>query len=154
MRAPPTTTPSTMNFDDFTGLPTQGARPWTKESLAYFMENLITSGQKVSPFTSKIGARWKTSYQTEHDICNIYSKWKLSRVFWDKGHLPAMSVDAVRSATTQTLKIGLIVVTCSDYSTWRRWLSKRRRMWQQNNVLIQPQPSLLSQRCGLRLWWQ
>jgi len=102
-RGSPTTTPSALNLDDFTGLPPQGARLWTKESLVWFVDNLVTSGQKVCPFTSEIVAKGKNSYKDESSIRKLHRKWKKTGVFRNAGRHPAMPVDEVRSATNNTL---------------------------------------------------
>jgi hypothetical protein len=61
---------------DFTGLPPQGATMWTKETLAWFVDNLFTSNQKTWLFMITIIAKGKNSHKDHNSIFKMYRKWK------------------------------------------------------------------------------
>ena len=98
----PTTT--AMLIHDFTGLPPQGARVWTKESIAWLVDNFITSGQPCRPFLLKIIGKGKTRYKDVLSIYKMYRKWKKTGAFRLVGGQATLSIDQLQIGTKQVLK--------------------------------------------------
>jgi hypothetical protein len=106
----PSPVPSTaLLITDFTGLPPQGANVWTKETLAWFVDNLFTSDQKARPFLLKIIAKGMSPYKDHNSILKMYRKWKNNGKggFRSVGRPGAMPVKEVEKGTNQMLKDGL-----------------------------------------------
>ena len=92
-------------IDVFTVFPPQGACVWTLETLALFVDNLTTSGQKCLPFLKKVVARGKSKYASVNSIQKMYRKWKITGELRGVGRPSVMSVEELVKSTNQVLKI-------------------------------------------------
>ena len=82
-------------IDEFTGLPPQGAKMWTKDTLSWFMDNLFTSNQKPRPFLLKIIAKGRSMHQ---EISPMYRMYKNGRtgVHQEMGRPPTILTENMK----------------------------------------------------------
>ena len=76
------------------------------ETLAWFVDNLVTSEQKSRPFLLKIVAKGMCSNKTHGAINKMYRTWKKNGKgkFRSVGRPAAISVEEVQQATDKVLK--------------------------------------------------
>ena len=94
---------SRMILDDFTGLPPQGAKVWTKETIALIMDDLRNSGQDQKPFLLKIIERGKSPYKHHTSMAKMYRIWKKEGDIRMVGRQPIMYVNEVQTASKKNI---------------------------------------------------
>ena len=85
------------------GIPPNGDKEWTKETLIVAMSQLDNAGEKQGTFVTNVIASGKTPITTSGGIYKLYRNWKKNKVVRNVGRPETMTVDEAEAVVKQVM---------------------------------------------------